>query len=97
MNVIIGNRQQGKTTLLIKMSAAGEGIIIAATRKSAEYIKHQAKLMNVEIPEPISMYELLIQNRGRRDGPYLLDELGSALASLNIKTATLDSSNVKYM
>ena len=59
MDILIGKRQQGKTTHLIKMSAAGEGIIVAPTEHGAAYIKTLAKEMGLDIPEK---------------GPYLIDE-----------------------
>ena len=58
MDILIGKRQQGKTTRLIELSAAGKGTIVAPTEQSAEYIKEQAKAMKLNIPEPISWNRL---------------------------------------
>lgn len=83
MDILIGKRQQGKTTHLIKMSAAGEGIIVAPTEHGAAYIKTLAKEMGLDIPEK---------------GPYLIDELGEILRGVNIKTAILDDEcNIEYL
>lgn len=91
MNILVGKRQEGKTTHLIKMSAAGKGTIVAPTEPSAKYIKNQAKAMKVDIPEPISWSRLTkIGGGGYGGGPYLLDELGCVLMGLDIRTATLD-------
>ena len=49
MDILIGKRQQGKTTHLIKMSAAGEGIIVAPTEHGAAYIKTLAKEMGLDL------------------------------------------------
>lgn len=99
MDILIGKRQQGKTTHLIKMSAAGGGIIVASTKHSAAYIKTLAKEMGLDIPEPVN-WNRFIQNdwaRGHK-GPYLIDELGEILRSFNIKTATLDDEcNIEYL
>ena len=38
MQLIIGERQQGKTTHLIKMSADNRGIIVTATEQSAKLL-----------------------------------------------------------
>lgn len=99
MDILVGKRQQGKTTRLIKMSAAGGGIIVAPTERSAAYIKTLAKEMGLDIPEPVN-WNRFIQNdwaRGHK-GPYLIDELGEILRSFNIKTAILgDESSIEYL
>lgn len=99
MDILVGKRQQGKTTRLIKMSAAGGGIIVASTERSAAYIKTLAKEMGLDIPEPVN-WNRFIQNdwaRGHK-GPYLIDELGEILRGVNIKTAILDDEcNIEYL
>ena len=89
MDILIGKRQEGKSTHLIQMSAAGHGTIVAPTEQSAEYIKNQAKSMKLDIPEPIGWGTFVRSNIGRK-GPYLLDELGGILRGLGVKTAILD-------
>ena len=91
MNILVGKRQEGKTTHLIKMSADGYGTIVTFSERGADYIKTRAKEMNLEIPEPINWNRLVMPSfhRGRR-GSYLLDELGEILRGLSIKTAILD-------
>lgn len=88
MNILIGKRQQGKTTHLIRMSAAGEGTIVAPYEHSINYIKNQAKEMGLDIPEPVSWNKIVQPGRGKK-GPYLLDELDGILMRLGIKTAIL--------
>lgn len=89
MDILIGKRQEGKSTHLIQMSATGHGTIVAPTEQSAEYIKNQAKSMKLDIPEPIGWGTFVRSNIGRK-GPYLLDELGGILRGLGVKTAILD-------
>ena len=99
MDILIGKRQQGKTTHLIKMSAAGEGIIVAPTEHGAAYIKTLAKEMGLDIPEPVN-WNRFTQNGWAREhkGPYLIDELGEILRGVNIKTAILDDEcNIEYL
>lgn len=96
MEILIGKRQQGKTTHLIKMSAAGEGTIITPTMQNAKYIKAQAKEMKLDIPDPICWNEFFHRGRGLK-GPFLLDEVGGVLAALNIKVATLDDECVREL
>lgn len=97
MNILIGKRGQGKTTHLIKMSAAGEGTIVVSTEQSADYIKSQAKEMGLDIPKPITWTEILCRGTNRKDS-YLLDELSGILMNLGIKTAVLDGEcNIEYL
>lgn len=88
MEILVGERGQGKTTRLIEMSAAGEGIIVTFSEQAAKYLKAQAKEMDLKIPDPIGWDEFIRSGRGRR-GPYLLDELGVLLRHFNIETATI--------
>lgn len=99
MDILIGGRQQGKTTHLIKMSAARKGTIVVPTEQSVKYIKDLAKEMKLDIPEPISWNRLTkIGGGGYGGGPYLLDELGGILRWLNIKTATIDDEyNIEHL
>lgn len=97
MDILVGKHQQGKTTHLIKMSAAGQGTIVAPTEQSAKYIKALAKEMKLDIPEPIGFGTFVRTSPGRR-GSYLLDELGGILKGLGIETAILDDEcNIEYL
>lgn len=91
MDILVGKRNQGKTTHLIEMSAAGKGIIVTPSERSVKYIINRAKEMKLDIPEPISWGRLVLPgyHRGYR-GPFLLDELGGILRGLEIETAILD-------
>lgn len=88
MDILVGKRQQGKTTHLIRMSAVDGKTIVTFTEREADHIMKQAKEMGLNIPEPIH-WNRLVSERGRR-GPYLVDELGMILSSLNVEVATLD-------
>ena len=89
MQLIVGERQQGKTTRLIKMSADGKGIIVTATKQNVEHIMTQAKEMGLDIPKPIN-WEMFIHSYMMKTGPFLLDELGVILSNYGITTATID-------
>lgn len=92
MDILVGKRNQGKTTHLIQMSAEGKGTIITATEEGCKYIKDQAQIMGVDIPEPTTLGTLAHLRRDIKEkGPYLLDELGTFLDNLGITTATIDS------
>lgn len=90
MNILVGKRGQGKTTHLIRMSAAGEGRIVAFSEQNAKYIKTMAKDMEMDIPDPVGWGEFIRSGRGRNE-QYLVDELGAILMGLGVKTATIDS------
>lgn len=97
MDILIGGRQQGKTSYLIKMSAAGQGTIVVPTKQNARYIKEQARAMKLDIPEPVDWGSFARFNIGRKES-YLLDDLGTVLTHIGIKTATLsDECNIEYL
>lgn len=90
MNILVGERGQGKTTHLIQMSAAGKGAIVTFSKQTAKDIKFQAKELNLKIPDPIAWNEF-INSPLKLKGPYLLDELGAMLRRYEIETATIDT------
>lgn len=92
--VLVGKRQSGKTTELIKLAAKDHGVIIASTKESANYIKRTAAEMGMDIPEPISLFEFLRGMPGRRGGTYFIDEANSVLGQLGIKAMTVDANHV---
>lgn len=90
MNILVGERGQGKTTHLIQMSAAGKGTIVTFSEQTAKSIKFMAKEMELDIPEPIG-WDRFVRSKDGWIGPYLLDELGAVLRRLGIETATIDT------
>lgn len=96
MQVLIGERAQGKTYYLVQKSAAGEGTIVTCSKQHALHVKNMAKRIKLDIPEPICWDELMQPGR-RSKGPYLLDEIGGVLAQFNIKIATLDAGCVEKL
>ena len=63
--ITIGDRLSGKTTKLIKRSAFEGLYILTVNRLRAEAIFHQAKLMGLNIPFPITVDECLKYHVGR--------------------------------
>lgn len=96
-DILVGERQSGKTTQLIKLAAKDRGVIIAPTSVSANYIKTQATQMGLDIPEPISLFEFLHMIPGKRNGTYYIDEANVALGQLGIKAITVDASAVRQV
>lgn len=59
MQVTIEERQSGKTTKLIKRSAAEGSYILVATKRQANIIFKQASEMGIKIPFPVTIDEVL--------------------------------------
>ncbi len=99
---IIGERQSGKTTELIKRSAETGAVILASTRSQASCIYSQAKLFGYSsIPGPITVSDLenadlcnVIREKG-----ILIDELDYTLERLckniPVKAVTITNSGKK--
>lgn len=109
MDIIIGKRQYGKTTHIIRRSAAEWVYILTSDHKRASEIFNMAKNMNLDIPYPVTLDEYL--NFGfkgssiRRDG-ILIDDADQILqmmfARVPIKCITISDSdtngnNIRYL
>lgn len=57
--IYIGERQSGKTTMLIEMSEKTGATIVVATYPMAKYIQLLAAQMGKKIPVPIQISKLL--------------------------------------
>ena len=71
-DVIVGPRQNGKTTELIRLSAARDEYIIVPTFDMAQVVAKQARAMGLRIPYPVAFCELPCQSRFI--GEVLVDE-----------------------
>ena len=58
MQIYIGERQSGKTTMLIEMSEKTGATIVVATYPMANYIQLLAAQMGKKIPVPITVTPL---------------------------------------
>lgn len=58
MHIILGERCSGKTARLIEISAETGAVIVTGTIGMCDCIKHQAEMMKLEIPKPISARQL---------------------------------------
>lgn len=97
---IIGERQSGKTTELIKRSIETGAHILAPSKRACEYIKCAAKELGYEnLPKPITISDITKYNhnmmsiKGIREHGILIDELDIALQNLfgeiEVKAATI--------
>ena len=71
-DVIVGPRQNGKTTELIKLSAERNEYIIVPTLDMAQMVAKQARDMGLRIPYPVAFCQLPCQSRFI--GEVLVDE-----------------------
>lgn len=76
--IYIGERQSGKTTMLIEMSEKTGATIVVATYPMAKYIQLLAAQMGKKIPVPITVtnyIRLLASGVLGKSEKYLVDEL----------------------
>lgn len=97
MDIIIGGRQSGRTTLLIQECAANkDSVIVCPTIKMADSVYQMAKEMGVEIKHPISFRHFCSVSEGVHGGrtKYYFDNLDLCLktmaGSADICTATVE-------
>lgn len=81
---IIGERQSGKTTELIRRSAETGAYILVANKSTASLIFKQAKMNDYNIPYPITIDDMLscTVNKFVWSKGVLIDELDMILSSL---------------
>lgn len=93
MQIYIGERQSGKTTMLIEVSEKTGATIVVATYPMARYIQLLAAQMGKKIPVPITVtnYIRLLASGGLgKSEKYLVDELQMILSAMNVEAATVD-------
>jgi hypothetical protein len=94
MEIIQKPRNDGKTTELIKKSAENFSYIVCHDHQEAHRISEQARLMELNIPFPITFNEFLQgQFSGRGINSFLIDNadwlLNSLAKGVEIKCITL--------
>lgn len=90
MNVYIADRQTGKTTTLVKMSAETGAIIVVPTYHMIKEVENIAKELGLEIPKPIDTSQFMRELHGFANKRYLVDELQTVLGLMGIEAAMLD-------
>jgi hypothetical protein len=80
---ILTNRASGRTSALVLQSADRKYPIICSSKQKAESLKYQAKIFNVEIPEPI-IYSQLVEGRvlGKQYDGFLMDDAHEILQKM---------------
>lgn len=100
MQIYIGERQSGKTTMLIEMSEKTGATIVAPTYPMANYIQLLAAKLGKKIPVPITItnYIRLLASGGLgHTQKYLIDELHAILSVMNVEAATVDRSHIEVL
>lgn len=98
--IYIGERQSGKTTMLIEMSEKTGATIVVATYPMAKYIQLLAAQMGKKIPVPITVtnYIRLLASGGLgKSEKYLVDELQMMLSAMNVEAATVDCDCIEIL
>lgn len=98
--IYIGERQSGKTTMLIEMSEKTGATIVVATYPMAKYIQLLAAKMGKKIPVPITVtnYIRLLASGGLgKSEKYLVDELQMMLSAMNVEAATVDCDCIEVL
>lgn len=98
--IYIGERQSGKTTMLIEMSEKTGATIVVATYPMAKYIQLLAAQMGKKIPVPITVtnYIRLLASGGLgKSEKYLVDELQMVLSAMNVEAATVDCDCIEVL
>ena len=97
MEIYISGRQFGKTTMLIKESARTGATIAVATYQMAMHVKSLARRLGLDIPEPVTYYQIFHSYRENEKKRYLVDELQMMLSQLNVDIATVDLDPIRYL
>lgn len=100
MEIYIGERSSGKTTMLIEMSEKTGATIVTATYSMVKYIQMTAVQMGKKIPVPITVanYIHLFSNGGiGKSQKYLVDELQMMLSVMGIEAATVDDGCLRVL
>lgn len=100
MKIYVGERQSGKTTMLIELSEKTGATIVVTTYAMAKYIRMTANQMGKKIPAPITAmnYIHLLASGGISKGQkYLVDELQMMLSAMNIEVATCDNECLRVL
>lgn len=76
MQLLIKDRQAGKTTQLLYTSEATRCPIVVPTKIRIQYLLQMAEMLNLNIPQPLTISELIKNKRGVIDKPceILIDE-----------------------
>ena len=83
MKVIKAPRGAGKSTEIIKLSAANDYPIVVSCSSKKENIRDLASRMGVHIKEIYTIQEVLDQRfRGKSNKPFLIDDCDEVLTSL---------------
>jgi len=98
MKVIVGGRQTGKTTALIRQSAETGFYIVTDSQRSVVRIERQAKSMGLSIPIPLTYDEFIDHDYvGRGIDGLLIDDADRFLERFSYTPIVAVSLNVESL
>ena len=104
--IVVGDRQSGKTTRLIKESSRTGAYILVANYRRADALASLARELNVNIPFPVTLEEWIrspMRFEGSEIGKkgLLIDDIDGVIAELfrpvTIKAMTITTPRVKFL
>lgn len=88
--IMIGNRQSGKTTMLIRRSAITGAAIAVPTYEMVRNIELLADRLGLEIPQSVTYYDIFNAYRKNKTKRYLVDELQMMFDQFGIDAASFN-------
>lgn len=88
--IMIGDCQSGKTTMLIRQSAITGATIAVATYEMVRNVELLANWLGLEIPQPVTYYDIFNTYRENKTKRYLVDELQMMFDQFGIDAATFN-------
>lgn len=88
--IMIGDCQSGKTTMLIRQSAITGATIAVATYEMVRNVELLANWLGLEIPQPVTYYDIFNSYRENKTKRYLVDELQMMFDQFGIDAATFN-------
>ena len=88
--IMIGDRQSGKTTMLIRQSAITGATIAVATYEMVRNVEFLANWLGLEIPQSVTYYDIFNAYRKNKTKRYLVDELQMMFDQFGIDAASFN-------
>jgi len=84
MKLLLGGKRSGKTTKLIRLSAATEAVLVVSSHVVVGSILDSAKYLGLSIPKPIT-FHAFVHSTHIESAPngYLIDDLYACMQSVS--------------
>ena len=92
MKFIIGARQSGKTTKILKIAEKKDLIIVTANHAGCEYLKRTIKDKELKVKDPITWNKFFSgRTRDIKCKGYIIEDLECCLSGMGVKVATMST------